>query len=106
MNKGQVSIDLLLALVVFLVIFGVLLNYINNFEKVSENYVKNASGFNDYIKNYDFIKSVDKANISYLIDFNHDINFVNNNIIFDENNGYIVNVINTDCNIVSKECFK
>lgn len=102
----QISIDLLLALILFLIIIGILLNYVNDFGNIYDQYNKNASGFEDYIIIYDFLKSVDKSNTNYTIYFNKDINFYDNKIVFDENNNYYVSVLNVNCDIVTKECDK
>jgi len=105
MNKGQISIDLLLALILFLVIIGFLLSYVNDFVSVSDDYQSNVSGFNNYIKTYDFVKSMDRThNFGYMIRFDQDINFVNNSIVLDKNNNYIISVLNTQCILEQKAC--
>jgi len=105
MNKGQISIDLLLALVLFLVVIGFLLSYVNNFEKESQNYNNNVSGFSEYIKSYDLVKSLDKSNTNVLIKFN-DFNYINKTIIFDSNNNYFITTSNFNCDVVARECLK
>ena len=86
---------------------GFLFNYVNDFVSVSEDYQNNVAGFNEYIKSYDFIKSTDKMDLlKPTIYFNQDINFVNKEIIFDQNNNYIISVKNITCNIPLKACGK
>ncbi len=107
MNKGQISIDLLLALVMFLVMIGFLLNYTNDFVSVSQDYQSNVSGFNSYIKSYDFMKSVNfSPNTHYLINFNQDINYDNNALIFDLNNNYTIDLNYINCDSLNRTCQK
>jgi len=97
MHKGQVSIDLLFAVILFLVLVGFLLSYVNDFVNVSEEYQSNVSGFNYYIKAYDFVKSADLSDFNYTIFFDKNIVFNSKQIILDQNNNYIIGVINTNC---------
>lgn len=107
-QTGQISIDLLLSIVIFLVIIGILMGYVNNFESTSKEYSNNLSGYNNYIVAYDDIKSLD-----FMSGFNSkiyfgDINFdySNKTIILDINNNYVVSTSNLNCNLTEKWCGK
>ena len=96
MIKGQISLDLLLALIVFFVVVGFLLNYTNDFQNSQENYSKNVNGFPKYIKTYDFVKSIDNMDLNAKISFNSNVGNTNK-IILDANNNYVISTNNFVC---------
>ena len=108
-NKGQISIDLLFSIVIFLVVVGVLLGYINNFESVSDEYNNNLSGFTNYITTYDKVKSLHSMDFNSKVYFNNiDFNYDNSSraIILDQNNNYVIYSDNYGCNLTEKWCGK
>lgn len=102
--KGQVSLDLLLALVLFLVTVAFLINYINDFSSTNDKYISNISEFDSYIDSYDFINSTNKSFFSTSIIFDEVILVNNNKIIIDENNNYVINADTYVCE--DKRCDK
>jgi uncharacterized protein (UPF0333 family) len=108
-QKGQISIDLLFSIVIFLVTIGILLGYVNNFESVSKDYSTNMSGYSTYITTYDKVKSLDQMDFNSKIYFNNiDFNFDSSNgaIILDENNNYVIYSSFYGCNVTEKWCGK
>jgi len=109
MRKGQISIDLLFSIVIFLVVIGILLGYVNNFDDVSKNYADNLSGFTNYIQNYDLVKSLDYMSFNsqiYFEDLNFGYDSQSKSIIFDSNNFYLISTRNFSCNLDTKVCSK
>jgi hypothetical protein len=105
MIRGQVSLDMMLAIIIFLVAIGFLLNYTNDLEESAANYSENISGFNNYILSYDLLKSTQSSNFDINIQMEEDFNFTNKTIIFDANNNYIINTT-FNCNPSTRKCFK
>ena len=110
MNKGQVAIDLLFAVILFLVIVTFFLNYVNDLNQTTDDYISNVSLFNSYILTYDLVKSTDYIKDINVIFYFKDINFsydpTNKRIILDENNNYIISTKNIFCKPQIKACGK
>jgi len=110
MNKGQVAIDLLFAVILFLVIVTFFLNYVNDLNQTTDDYISNVSLFNSYILTYDLVKSTDYIKDINVIFYFKDINFsydtTNKRIILDENNNYIISTKNIFYKPQIKACGK
>jgi len=106
MIKGQVSIDLLFAIIIFLVVIGIFLGYANNLEDSIKTYNSNLDSFPNYIDIYVKLYSVKEMPIKFnvlLDDFNFSYLSNKKQLILDVNNFYVLENINLNCD--SERCW-
>ncbi len=100
-SKGQVSLDFLLAIILFLVVISFFLSYVNNLDDETQIYNENISMFGNYIVKYDALKSIDSqyvfefktVEVNLSGDYNYSFNNKTLNMLGKDNNYSITNVL-------------
>ncbi len=95
MNRGQVSFDMILALMLFIFALTMFFYYVNDLDANSKLYNSNVNNFNEYILAYSAFKSVDTSDANINYNFANTVRFEDKNLIIDENNNYIINLKKT-----------
>lgn len=103
-SKGQVSLDFLLAIILFLIAIGFFLGYVNNLDSETQIYNENISMFGDYIVQYDALKGIDSQFVSEFstvevnLSQNTDYTFNNKTLtLVGKDNTYSINNISLNC---------
>jgi archaellum component FlaF (FlaF/FlaG flagellin family) len=106
MDKGQVSFDMILALMLFIFALTLFFYYVNDLDANSKLYNSNVNNFNEYILAYSAFKSVDTSDVNINYDFSNNVSFNSSdkNLIIDENNNYIINLVNKKYTCTLNNC--
>ena len=94
MDKGQVSFDFILGLLLFIFAITIFLYYVNDLDENSKLYNSNVNNFEEYILAYNAFKSVDTSDVNIDYDFSNNVSFSNKTLEVDKNNNYIINLEN------------
>ncbi len=103
-SKGQVSLDFLLAIILFLVVISFFLSYVNNLDSETQIYNENISMFGDYIVQYGALKSINSQYVSEFktVEINlpkdYSYTFINKTLTFiGQDNNYSITNISLNC---------
>jgi hypothetical protein len=104
MDKGQVSFDFILGLLLFIFAITIFLYYVNDLDENSKLYNSNVNNFEEYILAYNAFKSVDTSDVNINYDFSNNVSFSNGDLNLDSSNNYIINSLTKDYACIKNNC--